>query len=71
MKKSEVIRYLNWFITMQGSKFGNEIAKMKWEQDLRFVRELDCDTQSDHVINNLSIYGKFGRFSKGDGIDGN
>lgn len=71
MKKFEVIRYLNWFITMQGSKFGNEIAKMKWEEDLRFVRELDCDTQSDHVINNLSIYGKFGRFSKEDGIDGN
>ena len=69
MKKSEVIRYLNWFITMQGSKFGNEIAKLKWEEDLRFVRNLDCDKQTDHVINNISIYGKFGRFSKGDGLD--
>lgn len=62
MKKPDVIRYLNWFIIMQGSKFGNERARLKWEEDLGYVRNLDCNTQSNYVIRDISIHGKFGQF---------
>ncbi len=34
MTKQEVMSYLNYFISFNGRKLGNEIAKMQWERDL-------------------------------------
>lgn len=34
MTRQEVMSYLNYFISFNGRKSGNEIAKMQWEKDL-------------------------------------
>ena len=47
MRKSEVISYLEYFIKMQGSKAGNEIALQKWKEDLAYLRGHNNISQPD------------------------
>lgn len=61
INKTEVIRYLSWFIQMNGQKFGNEIAKSKWESDLDFVRDLDISKQDTHQISEIKSYPGFNK----------
>lgn len=56
IKKTEVIRYLSWFIQMNGQKFGNEIARSKWESDLDYVRGLNTAKQDTHLIAGIKPY---------------
>lgn len=56
IKKNEVIRYLSWFIQMNGQKFGNEIARSKWESDLDYVRGLNTVKQDTHLIAGIKPY---------------
>lgn len=56
IKKTEVIRYLSWFIQMNGQKFGNEIARSKWESDLDYVRGLNTSKQETHLIAGIKKY---------------
>lgn len=56
IKKPEVIRYLSWFIQMNGQKFGNEIARSKWEADLDYVRGLGISKQETHLIAGIKAY---------------
>lgn len=56
IKKTEVIRYLSWFIQMNGQKFGNEIARSKWESDLDYVRGLNTAKQETHLISGIKAY---------------
>ena len=56
IKKTEVIRYLSWFIQMNGQKFGNEIARSKWESDLDYVRGLNTTKQDTHLIAEIKPY---------------
>lgn len=56
MTKGEVIRYLNYFIKMQGAKIGNEIALSKWKDDLMFVQEYNKSIQPKVYINEIKRY---------------
>ena len=56
VSKPDVIQHLNWLIRMNGKKAGNVIAKEKWEEDLAFVRDLDCSTQTNYTIHTVAPY---------------
>lgn len=56
MSKGEVIKYLSYFIRMQGSKYGNEIALEKWEDDLRFVQDYNKEIQPKTYISKIKKY---------------
>lgn len=47
LQKSEVIRYLDHFIHINGRKTGNEIALSKWKQDLEFVLQYKSPDQDE------------------------
>ena len=61
MSKPEIIRYLSWFIQMNGQRYGNEIARDKWESDLAFVRNLDMQHQPTHDIEAIKAYHGYGK----------
>lgn len=65
MRKPEVIKYLTWFIQMNGQRFGNEIARSKWSRDLAFVRDLHCEGQSTYSITSVAPYPGYVRLSGG------
>lgn len=56
ISKPEIIRYINHFILMNGKKKGNETARRKWENDLKFLREYGCSKQENHVISEIQKY---------------
>ena len=56
MDKGEVIRYLSYFIRMNGAKPGNENAVSKWEEDLFFVQSYDMNTQPRAIISDVKRY---------------
>ena len=41
---------------MNGQKFGNEIARSKWEADLDYVRGLGISKQDTHLIAGIKAY---------------
>lgn len=56
LSKPEVIRYLSWFIQMNGQRYGNEIACKKWTNDLAFVRSLGAMQQDTYNIDGIKKY---------------
>ena len=56
MSKSEVIRYLSYFIKMNGARIGNEIAVKKWKDDLHFVQEYDIEIQPKVYISKVKKF---------------
>ena len=56
MGKNEVIRYLGYFIRMNGARYGNELAVKKWEEDLAFVQEYDINIQPRAIISQIKKY---------------
>ena len=56
MSKSEVIRYLSYFIKMNGARLGNEIAVKKWKDDLLFVQEYDIEIQPKVYISTVKPF---------------
>ena len=56
MSKGDVIRYLSYFIRMNGVRVGNEIAVKKWEEDLKFVQDYDIDIQPQTIITKIKKY---------------
>lgn len=56
ISKPEIIRYLSWFIHMNGQKHGHEIARQKWESDLRFIRNYRISEQAKYRINDVQRY---------------
>lgn len=56
MSKSEVIRYLEYFITMNGKRRGNEIAVSKWKDDLAYTLSIDFENQSKFNITKIARY---------------
>lgn len=56
MSKSEVIRYLSYFIKMNGARLGNEIAVKKWKDDLQFVQEYDIEIQPKVYISKVKPF---------------
>ena len=58
MSKGDVIRYLSYFIRMNGAKYGNELAVAKWEEDLAFVQEYNINIQPRAIIRKVEKYSK-------------
>ena len=56
MSKGDVIRYLSYFVRVQGQKYGNEIALEKWEEDIKFVQEYDIKIQPKIYISSIQKY---------------
>lgn len=56
MAKGEVIKYLTFFIRRNGAKLGNELALLKWKEDLAFVQEYDINTQPRAIIAQIKKY---------------
>jgi len=56
MTKSDVIRYLEYFISMNGKRRGNEIAVMKWKEDLEFTLGFNFENQSKYFIKYIKRY---------------
>ena len=54
--KSEVVRYLEYFINMNGRRTGNEIALSKWKQDLEFVLQYKMSEQDEYEIKHIKKY---------------
>lgn len=53
VSKPEIIKYLNMFIKMNGSKDNMEDSVFKWESDLEFVRNLGIESQPKVHINEI------------------
>ena len=45
MSKGEVIRYLEYFININGRRSGNELALSKWKSDLEFTLKFEASKQ--------------------------
>lgn len=56
LQKSEVIRYLEYFINMNGRKTGNEVALSKWKQDLEFALKYKLSEQREYEIRHIKKY---------------
>lgn len=56
MKKTEVIRYLEHFINLNGSKKENVIAAQKWCEDLDFVHKYNIETQPKTYVDKIVRY---------------
>lgn len=53
MSKGEVIRYLEYFININGRRTGNELALSKWKDDLAFTLQYDSKNQSEVHIDRV------------------
>lgn len=56
MSKSEIIRYLEYFININGRRKGNSIAVAKWKDDLNFTLSYRIDTQERYRISEIKRY---------------
>lgn len=56
LQKREVIRYLEYFINMNGKKRGNELAESKWKTDLEFALSYKSELQIQHHISAIEKY---------------
>lgn len=56
MSKSEVIKYLEYFISINGKKRGNQLALSKWKEDLKFTLDYDAQNQERHLIDEIKRY---------------
>lgn len=56
LTKSEVIRYLEHFINMNGQKANNALALSKWKEDLDFTLKYKLSEQPEHRIRKIQKY---------------
>ena len=56
MTKLDVIRYLSYFIKMNGARLGNDLAVEKWREDLRFVQEYNINVQPKTFVSEIKKY---------------
>ena len=56
LTKSEVIRYLEHFIIMNGKKAINAIALDKWKQDLEFTLKYKMSEQQEYQVRYIHKY---------------
>lgn len=56
MSKSEVIRYLEYFININGRKKSNQLALSKWKEDLKFTLSYESSKQERHFISEIKRY---------------
>lgn len=58
MTKDAVIRLLRWFIEVNGSKKGNELAFKKWCEDLDFALAYNTPRQDKYQIGKITRYSR-------------
>jgi hypothetical protein len=56
LSKSEVIRYLEYFISRNGQKSSNALALEKWKEDLDFTLKFKMSEQSEYQIKHIKKY---------------
>ena len=56
MSKQELIKYLSYFIKMNGARNGNEYAVSKWQEDMRFVQDYNINIQPSTIIREVKNY---------------
>lgn len=56
MTKQEVIKYLSYFIKMNGARHGNEYAVSKWQEDMQFVQNYNINSQPSTIIKEIKQY---------------
>lgn len=56
LSKSEVIRYLEYFISRNGQKSNNSAALQKWKEDLEFVLQYKMSEQDKYKIKRIEKY---------------
>lgn len=56
MSKSDVIRYLEYFISINGKRKGNQSAVLKWKEDLAFTLKYEANKQERHIITDIQRY---------------
>ena len=56
LSKTEVIQYLEHFINFNGRSSKAFFATDKWENDLRFIRNLDIESHPIVLINDIKPY---------------
>lgn len=56
LRKSEVIRYLEYFINRNGQKSSNATALGKWKEDLDFTLKFKMSEQSEYQITHIKKY---------------
>lgn len=56
MTKQDVIKYLSYFIKMNGSRLGNEYAVSKWQEDMQFVQNYNINSQPSTIIKEVKRY---------------
>ena len=56
MSKSDIVRYLEYFIHMNGKKKGNEIALSKWKSDLEYTLSYNTESQEQFTISEIEQY---------------
>ena len=56
MSKGDVIRYLSYFIRMNGARRGNELAVEKWQNDLEFIESYNMNLQPQVYISSIEKY---------------
>lgn len=56
LRKSEVVRYLEYFINRNGQKSSNALALKKWKEDLDFTLKFKISEQAEHQIKHIKKY---------------
>lgn len=56
LRKSEVIRYLEHFITRNGQKANNALALEKWKEDLDFTLRFRMSEQAEYQLKHIKKY---------------
>ncbi len=56
LKKSEVVRYLEYFINRNGQKLSNVVALEKWKEDLDFTLKFKMSEQAEYQIEHIKKY---------------
>ncbi len=56
LRKSEVVRYLEYFIKRNGQKSSNALALKKWKEDLDFTLKFKMSEQSEYQIKQIKRY---------------
>lgn len=56
LSKTDIITYLEFFLSYNASKDGMFQAERKWQSDLNYVRNLDIDTHPEMKISGIKSY---------------
>ena len=56
MSKSDVVRYLEYFISINGRQKRNQLAVSKWNEDLTFTLGYQAKKQERHYITEIKRY---------------